>query len=165
MNFDWLNDLLNSQLLMTISIMVFTLIILVIINRIFNKHRKLKIVFLGIILILGVLTSYLLYEKRTDIYSVMYKNYVLGEIRGISSGVKKIEVCADQTNIKGIYNGDLVVLSMIQNCKIYDSNNKEVKFEELEYGDVVKIYCKEKEYDKSNNSKITGVRMVVKQIN
>lgn len=164
MNTKWISDILNSQLLMTISMMVFTIILLVIINKIFDRHRKLKVVFLGTILIIGVALSYLVYEKKSDINSVLYKNYVYGEIKVSSSGVRKIQLDVSQTNIKGIYQNDVVIVSMIQNCKIYNSKNQEVKFEQLEYGDVVKIYCKEKKYNKLDDSKLTGVRILVKTI-
>lgn len=164
MDVKWINDLLNSQFLMTISMMVFTIILLVIINKIFDKHRKLKIVFFSAILIAGVALSYFIYEKKSDIYSVLYNNYVYGEVKVSSSGVKKIQLDVNKSNIKGIYQNDDVIVTMIQNCKIYNTQNKEVKFEQLEYGDVVKIYCKENKYDKSAKSKLTGVRIVVKTL-
>lgn len=156
----------DPQLLIIIGCLIVALILFRVFSNFLARHRILKIAVIGLILVCLVIGIFWFVDHRTDFYSNNVTNYVYGEVRNISSAVRKIELNVTRTNVKNkdgrSISDKTVVVDVDANCKFLDKNGKEISFNDIGFYDTVQIYVKEnKIYDVSKDT-LSGVKVVLK---
>ena len=105
-------------------------------------------------------------NNRKDFYSDNTRTFVTGEVKNISSAVRKIEVKVISSNVKykkaNLLNDRLVVVDVDLNCKFVDKNGKEISFDDIDFYDTVQIYVKENNIDDTSKESLSGVKVVRK---
>ena len=105
-------------------------------------------------------------NNRKDLYSDNTKTFVTGEVKNISSAVRKVELKVITSNVKykhtNLLNDRLVVVNIGANCKFIDNNGKEIDFDDISFYDTVQIYVKENNIDDTQKENLNGVKVVLK---
>jgi uncharacterized protein YacL len=161
-----INQFKDPELLMIIAGMVIGLILLRIFSNFLSRHRILKIGVIGVILITLVLGIFWFVDNRKDFYSNNVNTFVYGEVKNISSAVRKIELKVTRTNVKN-YTGkpivdSLVVINVDKNCKFIDKDAKEISFNDIGFYDTVQVYVKENKIEDTEKDTLSGVKLVLK---
>ena len=164
-----INQFMDLELLIIIGCIVVFLVLLRVFNNFLSRHRILRVGVIGIILINLVIGIFWLVEHRTDFYSNTVTNYVYGEVKNISSAVRKVEIKVSRANVKNkegksIINSTIVV-DMDINSKFLDDKGNEISFNDIGFYDTVQIYVKEKKINDIAKDKLSGVKLVLKYDN
>lgn len=161
-----INQFKDPQLLIIIGCLIVALILFRIFSNFLARHRILKIAVIGAILVCLVIGIFWFVDHRTDFYSNNVTNYVYGEVRNISSAVRKIELNVTRTNVKNkdgkSISDKTVVVDVDANCKFLDKNGKEISFNDIGFYDTVQIYVKENKINDVSKDKLSGVKVVLK---
>lgn len=161
-----INQFKDPQLLIIIGCLVVALILFRVFSNFLARHRILKIAVIGLILVCLVIGIFWFVDHRTDFYSNNVTNYVYGEVRNISSAVRKIELNVTRTNVKNkdgrSISDKTVVVDVDANCKFLDKNSKEISFNDIGFYDTVQIYVKENKINDVSKDKLSGVKVVLK---
>lgn len=161
-----INQFKDPELLIIIAGMVVCLILLRIFSNFLSRHRIIKIGVIGVILITLVLGIFWFVDNRKDFYSNNVNTYVYGEVKNISSAVRKVELKVTRTNVKNntgkSITDSLVVVNVDKNCKFLDKDGKEISFNDIGFYDTVQIYVKESKIDDVSKDALSGVKLVLK---
>ena len=149
---------MDPELLIIIGCIIVALILLRVFSNFLSRHRILKLS-----LVLGIIWFI---NNRKDLYSDNTKTFVIGEVKNISSAVRKVELKVITSNIKykhtNLLNDRLVVVNIGANCKFIDNNGKEIDFDDISFYDTVQIYVKENNIDDTQKENLNGVKVVLK---
>lgn len=165
-----LNNIINQfkdpQLLIIIGCLIVALILFRVFSNFLARHRIMKVAVIGAILVCLVIGIIWFVDHRTDFYSNNVTNYVYGEVRNISSAVRKVELNVTRTNVKNKEGKSIsdktVVVDVDVNCKFLDKNGKEISFNDIGFYDTVQIYVKENKIDNVSKDTLSGVKIVLK---
>lgn len=131
-----------------------------------SRHRILKIAVIGIIFVLLIVGIFWFVDNRKDFYSNNAKNFVTGEVKNISSAVRKVELKVISSNLtyekSHLLNDRLVVVNVDMNCKFLDSKGNEISFNDIGFYDTVQIYVKESNIDDTEKETLSGVKLILK---
>lgn len=161
-----INQFKDPELLLIIGCIIVALILLRVFSNFLSRHRLIKIAVIGAIILSVVFSIFWFVNNRKDFYSNNATKYVYGEVKNISSAVRKIEIKVTKSNIndkkgKNI-NDELVVTDIDINCKFLDDKGNEIKFEDIGFYDTVQIYVKENTIDDVSKDTLSGVKVVLK---
>ncbi len=157
---------MDPELLIIIGCIIVALILLRVFSNFLSRHRIVKIAVIGVVILSLVLGIIWFVNNRKDFYSDNTRTFVTGEVKNISSAVRKIEVKVISSNVKykkaNLLNDRLVVVDVDLNCKFVDKNGKEISFDDIDFYDTVQIYVKENNIDDTSKESLSGVKVVRK---
>lgn len=157
---------MDPELLIIIGCIIVALILLRVFSNFLSRHRIIKIAVIGVVILSLVLGIIWFINNRKDFYSDNTRTFVTGEVKNISSAVRKIEVKVISSNVKykkaNLLNDRLVVVDVDLNCKFVDKNGKEISFDDIDFYDTVQIYVKENNIDDTSKESLSGVKVVRK---
>lgn len=161
-----INQFMDPELLIIIACIIVALILLRIFGNFLSRHRIVKIAVIGLIGITFVIGIFWFVDHRTDFYSNNVTNYVYGEVKNISSAVRKVELKVTRTNVKNKEGKSIsdktVVVDVDVNCKFIDNKGNEISFNDVGFYDTVQIYVKEKKINDVSKDTLSGVKLVLK---
>lgn len=161
-----INQFKDPELLIIIACIVVGLILLRVLGNVLLRHKILKIAVVGLV-VMGVVFGIIWFvENRKEFYSETSTNYVYGEVKNISSAVRKVELKVINSNVK-LKNGDSitdknVVVDIDMNCKFLDKSGNEISFDDISFYDVVRIYVKQENISDISKDTLTGVKLIQK---
>ncbi len=157
---------MDPELLIIIGCIIIALILLRVFSNFLSRHRIIKIAVIGVVILSLVIGIIWFVNNRKDFYSDNTRTFVTGEVKNISSAVRKIEVKVISSNVKykkaNLLNDRLVVVDVDLNCKFVDKNGKEISFDDIDFYDTVQIYVKENNIDDTSKESLSGVKVVRK---
>lgn len=157
---------MDPELLIIIGCIIIALILLRVFSNFLSRHRIIKIAVIGVVILSLVIGIIWFVNNRKDFYSDNTRTFVTGEVKDISSAVRKIEVKVISSNVKykkaNLLNDRLVVVDVDLNCKFVDKNGKEISFDDIDFYDTVQIYVKENNIDDTSKESLSGVKVVRK---
>ncbi len=157
---------MDPELLIIIGCIIIALILLRVFSNFLSRHRIIKIAVIGVVILSLVIGIIWFVNNRKDFYSDNTRTFVTGEVKDISSAVRKIEVKVISSNVKykkaNLLNDRLVVVDVDLNCKFVDKNGKEISFNDIDFYDTVQIYVKENNIDDTSKESLSGVKVVRK---
>lgn len=157
---------MDPELLIIIGCIIIALILLRVFSNFLSRHRIIKIAVIGVVILSLVIGIIWFVNNRKDFYSDNTRTFVTGEVKNISSAVRKIEVKVISSNVKykkaNLLNDRLVVVDVDLNCKFVDKNGKEISFNDIDFYDTVQIYVKENNIDDTSKESLSGVKVVRK---
>ena len=157
---------MDPELLIIIGGIIVALILLRVFSNFLSRHKILKIAVVGVVILSLVLGIIWFINNRKDLYSDNTKTFVIGEVKNISSAVRKVELKVITSNVKykhtNLLNDRLVVVNIGANCKFIDNNGKEIDFDDISFYDTVQIYVKENNIDDTQKENLNGVKVVLK---
>lgn len=160
------HQFMDPELLIIIGCIIVALIVLRIFNNFLSRHRILKIAVVGVVIIALVLGIIWFINNRKDFYSNNAKSFVSGEVKNISSALRKVEIKVTSSNVKYnntyLLNDRIVVVDMDYNCKFLDKNGKEISFDDIGFYDTVQIYVKESNINDTSKENLKGVKLILK---
>lgn len=157
---------MDPELLIIIGCIIIALILLRVFSNFLSRHRIIKIAVVGVVILSLVIGIIWFVNNRKDFYSDNTRTFVTGEVKNISSAVRKIEVKVISSNVKykkaNLLNDRLVVVDVDLNCKFVDKNGREISFNDIDFYDTVQIYVKENNIDDTSKESLSGVKVVRK---
>lgn len=157
---------MDPELLIIIGCIIIALILLRVFSNFLSRHRIIKIAVIGVVILSLVIGIIWFVNNRKDFYSDNTRTFVTGEVKNISSAVRKIEVKVISSNVKykkaNLLNDRLVVVDVDLNCKFVDKNGREISFNDIDFYDTVQIYVKENNIDDTSKESLSGVKVVRK---
>lgn len=157
---------MDPELLIIIGCIIIALILLRVFSNFLSRHRIIKIAVIGVVILSLVIGIIWFVNNRKDFYSDNTRTFVTGEVKNISSAVRKIEVKVISSDVKykkaNLLNDRLVVVDVDLNCKFVDKNGKEISFDDIDFYDTVQIYVKENNIDDTSKESLSGVKVVRK---
>ena len=166
--FNWFKEtfsFVDTELLMMVGIVIFSIILIIVIFKVLYRFRVLKVLF-AVIIFGGLLYMALTYvNSHKYLFSNESSFYVYGTTGFISTTVRTLELESNKSNLTNGGTGRIVVKVPL-NTKIISSGikSKEIKIEDIKSGDVVQVYCKESSL-KNGDNEVTAVRIVRKYSN
>lgn len=161
-----INQFMDPELLTIIGCIIVALILLRIFNNFLSRHKILKIASIGAILTALVVGLFWFVDNRTDFYSNNVTNYVYGEVKNISSAVRKVELKVTRTNVKNkegkSVTDQIVIVDVDINCKFLDNKGNEISFNDIGFYDTVQMYVKEKKINNVQKDTLSAVKLVLK---
>lgn len=162
-----IEQFMDKELLIIIGCIIVFLILLRVLSNFLSRHKLIKTILIGVILVLLVLGIFWFVENRKDFYSNNATRYVYGEVKNISSAVRKVEIRVTKSNIKYKASGysltdKTVVVDMDINCKFLDKNGKQISFNDINFYDTVQIYVKEDVINDLSRESLSGVKLIQK---
>lgn len=160
------SQFMDKELLIIIGCIIVALILLRVLGNFLSRHRILKIAVIGIIFVLLIIGIFWLIDNRRDLYSNNATKYVTGEVKNISSAVRKVEVKVISSNVTygkvHFLNDRTVVVDIDMNCKFLDNKGNEISFNDIGFYDTVQIYVKENNIDDDLKETLSGVKLILK---
>ena len=142
-----LNQFKDPELLIIIGCIIVALVLLRILSEFLSRHKVVKVVIIGAIILSLVVGVFWFVEHRKEYYSENSTSYVYGQVQDISSALRKIKVKVGNTNVVLIGENTLatknVIVDVDMNCKFLDNSGKEISFDDIAFYDSIKIYVKE----------------------
>ena len=158
----------DPELLMIIGGVIIALIFLRVIKNFLDRHRLLRVIIVGSLLVGLLLGIWWFIDHRKDFYSNNSTSFVEGEIVNVSSAIRKIEIHVKDngSNIKNkegnLISGRNVIVDIDMNCKFINSKGKTIKFDDLGFYDNVRIYTKQSKISDTSRDTLTGVKVIQK---
>src|SRR5574344_1906465 len=161
-----INQFMDPQLLIIIGCLILALILLRVLNNFLSRHKVLKVVVIGAILVSVAASVFWIIDHREEFYSSAATHYVYGQVKDVNSGVNKIDVQVTRSNLtfgkSNLLNGKKVTLNVNKNCKFIDKNGKNISFSDIGYSDTVQIYVLESNIDDVSSESLTAVKVILK---
>lgn len=160
------NEFKDPKLLMILLGIGLLLILLRILSNFFLHHKLIKVAIVGGILICLIMGVFWFVDNRKDFYSNSSRYYVYGEVKNVSSTLRKIDLSVIKSNVKdnNLYNLEYsnVIVDIDINCKILDDLGKEISLGEIEILDTVQIFVKESSIKDLSNYTLSGIKIIQK---
>lgn len=161
-----ISQFMDLELLIIIGCIVIFLVLFRIFSNFLSRNKILKIGVIGIILINVIIGIFWFLDNKTEFYSNNVTNYVYGEVKNISSAVRKVELKVTRTNVKNkegkSITDRIVIIDIDRNCKFIDYKGNEISFNDIGFYDIVQIYVKEKNINDLKKDTLSGVKLVLK---
>lgn len=156
----------NPELLAILAVIIIFLVLLRALSDALSRHKFLKIILIGSIVILFTLGVFWIIENRRELYSNSSKKYVYGNVQSISKELRRIDLYVTNSNVLDEkYNkleGTAVLVKIDINCKFVDNFGNEISFNDINMHDTLKISVKQKNV-KDSSETLSGIKVIQKR--